>query len=177
MKIPESFRGDVGKLPPVLRALLEAELLTGNSIVEVGHSFPAPPVGAYIKLAKPITTRPRSSGEGLRFRALNSSLYAGEFTDDQRFYFILEPPGEPPAEPDMDAIRAARSPAAAMPIRRTAATASGIAPTFPSSPPPVAAPNSPLQRFQNSLTIDYEKWHDGIGYDLEALRAASPEER
>lgn len=37
--------------------------------------------------------------------------------------------------------------------------------------------DTPLSRFERSMAIDYEKWHDGIGYDLEALRAASPAER
>ena len=27
------------------------------------------------------------------------------------------------------------------------------------------------------MEINYEKWHDGIGYDLDALKAASPSER
>jgi hypothetical protein len=38
-------------------------------------------------------------------------------------------------------------------------------------------PQSPLGRFRASMVIGYEKWHDGVGYDLEALAAASPEER
>jgi hypothetical protein len=38
-------------------------------------------------------------------------------------------------------------------------------------------PPSPLQRFERSMEIDYEKWHDGIGYDLEAIKSASPNER
>lgn len=36
---------------------------------------------------------------------------------------------------------------------------------------------SALTRFAASMSIDYEKWHDGIGYDLAALREAGPEER
>lgn len=32
---------------------------------------------------------------------------------------------------------------------------------------------SPLRRFEKSMMIDYEKWHDGIGYDLDAIRLAS----
>ena len=45
-----------------------------------------------------------------------------------------------------------------------------------------AAPNDPpsgdaVARFVASLTIDREAWHDGIGYDLGALRSATPEER
>ena len=37
--------------------------------------------------------------------------------------------------------------------------------------------SSPLIRFKLSMDIDYEKWHDGVGYDLEALREATPGER
>jgi hypothetical protein len=37
--------------------------------------------------------------------------------------------------------------------------------------------DSSLQRFIKSMAIDYEKWHDGEGYDLEAIKQASPSER
>ena len=37
--------------------------------------------------------------------------------------------------------------------------------------------DSPLRRFEESMKIDYEKWHDGVGYDLEAIKSASPEQR
>jgi hypothetical protein len=40
-----------------------------------------------------------------------------------------------------------------------------------------ALSESPLSRFVNSMEIDYEKWHDGIGYDLEALKEATIRER
>jgi hypothetical protein len=36
--------------------------------------------------------------------------------------------------------------------------------------------NSALKRFEKSMIIDYEKWHDGLSYDLEAVKSASPEE-
>jgi HEAT repeat protein len=36
---------------------------------------------------------------------------------------------------------------------------------------------SSLRRFEMSMEIDYEKWHDGIGYDLDAIRLASQIER
>jgi hypothetical protein len=35
----------------------------------------------------------------------------------------------------------------------------------------------PYQGFLKSMRIDFDKWHDGIGYDLEALDEMSPEER
>jgi hypothetical protein len=34
-----------------------------------------------------------------------------------------------------------------------------------------------MSRFIESMKIDYEKWHDGVGYDLEALKEANNEER
>ena len=169
MSIPPELRRDLDAFPPPLRALLEAELAAGNTIVEVGHSFPAPPAGAYVKLASPVSTRPRRSGDDLDFYDRDSSLYSGEFTDAQRFFFVLEPPHPPPPELDMEAIRAGR---------QRPGPASGRAPRPPTAPAaPPDAPRSPLQRFRRSMVIDYEKWHDGIGYDLDALHAASGDER
>jgi hypothetical protein len=39
----------------------------------------------------------------------------------------------------------------------------------PSSP-------TPLQRFKESMKIGFEEWHDGIGYDIAAIRIASQTE-
>lgn len=158
MTIPPEFRKDADRLPPLLRALLEAELAAGNSVAEVGHSFPAPPAGACFKLAAPVTTRPHESGGGLTYRAVNSSLYSGFFGDDRGFYFIVEPPLPPPPEPHMDAIRAAHAPQ-------------------PSPPVFESDPNTAFGRFERSMEMNYEKWHDGIGYDLETLRSATEAER
>jgi len=36
---------------------------------------------------------------------------------------------------------------------------------------------TPLQRFKASMKIGFEEWHDGIGYDIEAIRIASQAER
>lgn len=41
-------------------------------------------------------------------------------------------------------------------------------------PPPDMT--SPVERFRASMRMDYEKWRNGDGYDLAALRDASPEE-
>ncbi len=105
MKLAPEYQADFDAMPSALRVLLEAELAAGNEVVEVGHTHPAPPVGAYFKLARPVTTRPRASGGGLSFYERNSSLHSGEFTDEARFFWILEPPRPPEPEPDMDAIR------------------------------------------------------------------------
>jgi hypothetical protein len=91
--------------PPVLRALIDAELAVGNSIESIGHSFPAPPAGAYVRLRYKVTTRAHESDEHLDWRGRFSSLSSGEFTDAKRFYFVVEPPDPPPEETDMDALR------------------------------------------------------------------------
>jgi len=110
MNLTAEQQSELTKFPGALRALVEAELAAGNSIVEVGHSHPAPPVGAYFKLARKVTTHTRADGGDLRFYERNSSLYSGEFTDATRFFFVLEPANPPPAYPDMDAIRQALEP-------------------------------------------------------------------
>lgn len=110
MTLTAEQHAELSRFPLVLRELLLAEVAIGNSIVEVGHSFPAPPVGCYIKLANQVSTRPRDSGDGIDFYDRNSSIYSGEFTDAKRFFFILEPPNPPPPEPDMDAIRKSHEP-------------------------------------------------------------------
>lgn len=164
MTIPRQFQQDADHLPVELRALLAAELEAGNEVTIVGHSFPAPPVGAYFLLARPVTTRPRQSGDGLVFRDYGSSLYSGGFTDAQGFFHILEAPLPAPEEPDMDAIREAHNPPWTPPE-----------PAPPSQPAPPAP--TPLSRFEESMAIDYEKWHDGIGYDLSQIELANAEER
>lgn len=46
----------------------------------------------------------------MRFYARNNSSYAGEFTTEQRHFFVLEPPLPPEPPPDMDAIRRSLEP-------------------------------------------------------------------
>ena len=161
LNIPAMFRtADAEALPPALRALLEAELAAGNTIAEIGSTFPAPPAGAFFKMTRPVTTRPRGTGDGLKFREFPNWTCGGAFTDDDELYYILEPDPPPPPEPDMDAIRAAHN-----------------APQ-PFVPAPILSdPNTALGRFERSMAIDYEKWHDGVGYDLDAIAAATPQER
>lgn len=168
-------------MPAVLRRLLEAELEAGNGIAEVGHTFPAPPAGAYFLLAKPLLTRPRESGDGIVYYNRKMPSYSGEITDAQRFYFLLEPPEPPEPAPDMDAIRAAlaaktQSPAPPEPVAPLNASVDAHSPATLGRVPNQTE-LTPRQRFERSMIIDYEKWHDGIGYDLEALAALSPSER
>jgi len=160
-------------LPPVLRALLDAELAAGNTIIEVGHTHPAPPVGAYFKLARPVSTRPRESGGGLQFYERNSSQYSGEFTDAKRFFWILEAPLPPPPEPDMDAIRTAMDRAARDSAARPLLEAVPVLPRDPVKDPPHS---TLVERFRRSMHLDFEAWKEGTGYEVTLIDEASPTE-
>lgn len=186
MKIPDQFAKEVAKFPEVLRELIEAELAAGNAIAELSYSFPAPPVGAYVKLARPVSSRPRETAGGIDFYDRNGSLYSGEFTDAKRHFWVLEPPHSREPEPDMDAIRAAlraretdpyteemnRKRKAAKKRTKVSAAPSGAVP----EPPPRKEPAGAVARFQQSMVMDLEKWREGTGYDLSILKSCTPEE-
>src|SRR5690606_35695551 len=121
-------------MPAPLAALVRAELAAGNEVVEVGRAVRAPSVIAFVKLAQPVTTRPRASGQGVVFEEGEGALRGGAFRDDAGRFFVLETCAPAPAE-------------------------------------------GALERFRRSMAVDYEKWHDGVGYDLAALRAATARER
>lgn len=157
---------EIARMPPGLRALLEAELAAGNAVVEVGHAFPAPPVGASFLLAKPVTTCPRETHGEFRFRDRQSSSCSGEFTDATRHFFILEPPLPPSPAPDMDAIRDAMNRACHTPLQ-------------PSTDDSRTTTNqrSLVDRFRASMNLDYEKWREGTAYAVELIDEATPDER
>jgi len=188
MSIPKEHEQEFAQFPAVLRELVKAELAAGNSIVEFGHGFPAAPCGAYIKLALPVSSRPREKTSDLDFYDRNSSSYAGEFTDAQRHFFVLEPPPPPGPAPDMNAIRAKLEASYAfaqkIPRSSTEPPKSGRSMHSDATPEERAIwekmafdPNSVIARFTTSMQIDFEKWHDGIGYDLTLIAQASAEER
>jgi len=170
---------EMDALPPVLRTLLDAELAAGNSIEEIGHRSPAPPVGAFFKLTKPLLSRPRASGGGIEYYDRNNSLYSGEITDTKRFFFLLEPPAPTPAEPSMDDIRAAHTPRHPILDDQARPRALEKTPLPPAAPPAAESvcDDTLVGRFRRSMIMDYDKWHDGTGYDLALIKAASPTER
>ncbi len=103
----DPYSQQLAQFPAPLRELLEAEIRAGNSIVAIENGFPAAPCGASVKLAKAAHEERRRSAGEVVFYARNNSSYAGEFTTEQRHFFVLEPPLPPAPYPDMDAIRKA----------------------------------------------------------------------
>jgi hypothetical protein len=183
MSVPPEHIQAFSQFPEALRQLVAAELAARNTIAELGHGFPAAPCGAYIKLARPVTSRRRETTSDLDFYDRNGSSYAGEFTDAQRHFFVLEPPHRAEPEPNMDAIRAKRQAAYAAANSITHASPTPLGEPAQASPAAqeirahvAARSDSIVGRFIASMTIDYKKWHDGIGYDLGLFKQATPEE-
>lgn len=150
MKSPDDVSAEIAMLPAPLRALVEAELEAGNEVAELLHGFPGVPAGAGVRLARPISlsARPISpASAGVRLCRFPGWDGSVGFSDEAGHSFVLGPRAAPPEPSTPDAVREA------------------------------AGPNSPLARFERSFYIDVETWRDGTGYDLEAIRDASPEER
>lgn len=178
----ESEKRELARLPEALRRLLDAELAAGNEIVELGYGFPAAPAGFYILLRKEVCSRPRESSDGVDFYDRDMPRYSGEYTTGPRHFFILEPPHPPKPEPDMDAIRAAMEarqnaelPPPVVEARRVR-EAQSVEAAAAAREAEMAPDGSALKKFEKSMSIDYEKWHDGIGYDLDSIATASPAE-
>lgn len=167
---------DFRRMPGALRDLLRAELMAGNQVVRVFHGHPAPPVGACFLLAKSLITRPPLTVDGLEYRARNSSLCSGEISDGERRYFLVEPPLPPAAGPVTHAAWAREDSGA----NRT--DCDRVANTGPegasqSRLPATGGDESLLARFRSSMVRDFEKWHDGIGYDIALLGKMSDFDR
>lgn len=152
-------RAELDRFPAPLRALVLAELAAGNAVEEFGHGFPAAPCGAWVRLARTVSTRPRASCPEFHFFDRNRERYSGEFTDATRHFFVLEPPRVPERESEDPRERVETTP---RPAGDRAAP---------------GASESIVDRFRASMSIDYERWHDGIGYDIALIDAATPAER
>jgi hypothetical protein len=107
---------ELAAFPAVLRHLLAAERAAGNAVTDIGCGFPAPPCGAWARLAKPVTTRPRASDDGLCFRPRHWPGHAFEWSDGEGCFFFLEPSLPAPRQPGMDEIRAAQTFGAGIPL-------------------------------------------------------------
>lgn len=176
--VPPEAAEDYANLPAPLRELLDAELAAGNRVTEVGHTHPAAPVGAWFLLERPVSTRPRAASPGIGFCVREQNpRYSGEFGDEKRHFFVLEPPLPIPPPPDMDAIRdrmnALHAESMARLMDRDNDLREVIIPRREQAPGPDA---SLPARFRASMDLDYEKWREGVSYDLDLLDKATPAE-
>jgi hypothetical protein len=170
-------------LPPHLKQIFDAELAAGNELndVEVGQGKDEGKVA--VVLDYPFRTKQSPPPIGVAYREFtNRDLMIFEFSmADERFTLVtakfkpmvLEklPPG-PISPPDNSALAMERyQQEEAARAKRAAETP----PPIPPSEPVILGPAG--TKFLESMKITYEMWHDGTGYDLDALKQASPSER
>jgi hypothetical protein len=194
----ERINAQVDKLPAPLRPLLEAELAAGNTIkdVEVGRG-PAQGKVALV-LAQPFHVATSSAPTGVNWRERdNKDMHVFEFVLPDESFSLMTVKWKPMELPKLsgppnpneaqrafaeqhakrEAARAARAAA-----ETAAETADAIAAAREklfgnqSESAGISTEVSPKTKFLQSMEMNYEKWRDGIGYDLETLRKMSPQE-
>ena len=198
MTLSERINEQVNKLPAPLRPLLDAELAAGNTIkdVEVGRGPDQGKVA--LVLAKPFHISTSSAPAGVIWRERdNKAMHVFEFVLPDESFSLMTVKSKPmvllnisgPPNPNEaarafaeqhakreEAARAAHAVEAA--AENAAAIAAAREKLFgnQSEGDRIPKDTSPKTRFLQSMEMNYEKWHDGTGYDLELLPTMSPQE-
>lgn len=160
-------------IPAPLKGVLDGELARGNRVLRIDSGFPAPPVGACVVLERPLDPSTAISPDGpLHWRSWPN--WNGWFgcTDAQARIFLVGPsPSEDAVAPvERDDVEAAVPPQA-LPLEAAARGTGHV------DPPREAQAGAALQAFRASMQLDYERWREGIGYDLDALDRLAQHER
>jgi hypothetical protein len=171
MSLQERLQRYLPLLPPELRRIFDAELAAGNEVndVEAGSGANAGKIA--IILNHPFRVAPPDQSAGVSYREIDEAdLTIFEIhTLDERFSLVT---------------------AKFKPMELDAAPHGPVAPTYDvdgagetqldrrsdeTSEPEAGTEH--VARFVASMRITFDMWHDGTGYDLDALREASAPER
>jgi len=178
----------VARMSPALKQLLDAELAAGNSVNSLDKGVGPDRGKAALILNHPFRTAREAAPPGVSYREI-------EHKDLNVFEFYVEgepvslvtakfkpmklqplPPGpENPTAAHVERMKQRAKEEEEAAERRRAAAAQP--PTSPAVAREKLASGTPLERFLASMVIDYEKWHDGIGYDLEQLDSLTGDDR
>jgi hypothetical protein len=169
-------------LPPDLEALFDSELERGNRLVAVEFERKEWKGQFAFVLEKPLRPRRKPLPDSIQYIETEAKdRWLFEFVDRdggfslayvQRKAAAVSPLPEGPSVPPLP-------PIPEIPRRETAPEA--VAPPTvelapDSAPHQEPGPGSAAERFLQSMTMTFDMWHDGTGYDLEALRAVPPGE-
>jgi hypothetical protein len=189
MLLADKIATYVPKLPPSLRALVEGELAAGSEIidVEIGRGENAGKVAIILK--HPFRTTKENPPTDVLYRELldrdpmiweyyvadeSFSVATAKFKP-MKFQPITGPPN--PTEAHIERMKKIQEREEAQAKERAREHAAEQAAAMASAASRLSGnaerPTDPLQRFLASMIIDYEKWHDGVGYDLDALAQLS----
>jgi hypothetical protein len=170
----------IARLPVALKQLLDAELAAGNTVNSLENGVGADKGKAVLILERPFKTKTTDAPAGVLHRHIErKDLDIYEFYVEGELVSIitvkfkpmkLQPLGPGPENPTAAHVERMKQRAKAE--EETAAKRRAEAAKLP---PPEMAPiirrgsDNPLDRFLASMVMNYEMWHDGLGYDLEIL--------
>lgn len=163
----------VEALPAPLAALLRAALAEGHAVRAIESGFPAPPAGVLVLMSDALDPLLRDPpGEGLQRRVWSGYEQRVGYGDAKGHCWLMAPaaPADEasPAAPAMPATtdpapRRTPEPTPDEIFRRQAVANFGGSPA--------------LRAWDASREMNYERWREGTGYDLDALRQMTPAER
>lgn len=184
MTFEERVADKVAQMPAELKEVLDRQLAAGNEItgVEVGRGEFAGRVQIQVNYPFRAATEPLPAGVLYREARECDPMLFEFYTADDRWSLLtakfkpmklapLPVPKNPGAEA-MARVLAKQAAEANAPPRPP------IAVTPPAPPITTAAKVSsadPVERFLSSMVMDFDKWHDGTGWDLDALEQVPPD--
>jgi hypothetical protein len=187
MEISERIAEQLAKVPPALKPVLDRELAAGNKIkdVEIGRGDDAGKVALIFKSR--FRTSPASAPAGVKYRESERKFgRIFEFvTDDDSFSLVsvafkeipLQKQITGPTNPTEGPAASPKSLARQLAYKKQLAAEIADGPIltqFRKQHPNLSAA---AQKFLASMNIGYERWHDGEGYDLDALEGIPESER
>jgi hypothetical protein len=171
----------VAKLPPELKAVLDAALAAGNKLIDVEVGRGGGPVALVMDHPFKIAADAAPAGvKYLEFLNRNPKLF-GFYTADEKHSLVtavfkpmvLEP--LPPGPPNPTEAHIAFMNERAKKDEEAAAKRKAII-KEPAPVPTAPDTRGAASRFISSMTMTFDMWHDGIGYDTALLRELSPAE-
>jgi hypothetical protein len=183
MEVSQRIAELVARLPPGLKQLLDAELAAGNNIIDM-EIGPGDAEGrATLVLKHPFRTDVASPPASVFYREIkdNEPLIYEYYTADEKLSLmtavfkpmVFQPLGGPenPTEAHIERMEEI--------AKRAADAAAKAAEEMNKPPEPVGDPNpgDAANRFLESMKMTFDMWHDGTGYDLDALKRLTPPER
>jgi len=111
------FASAVAELPSSLQWVVTRELEAGNTIADVGHCFPAAPIGVYVKMHRPLALPDHRLPADARYAERPAgSDWLREYTDEKRHSFVIDTsppyaPGPSRATPTEAALSVKKKPA------------------------------------------------------------------
>jgi hypothetical protein len=174
----------IAALPPPLASLLRAELDAGNHVMAIDSGFPAPPAGVLVRLAQAVASVDAAdaaacAGHGLVHRRWPAAARTSGWSDARGHCWLLEPAvadgvGETPVAGSMAMRSADQADVPPALAGRSTLTPDEV---FRREAAGRLGPSEALRAWDQSRHLDYERWREGIGYDLDALRRMTPTER